>query len=99
VALRPRVSPGVPLSRDGTAELPAGTRTVKEIGDLRLLVRSVLELQVRSPHMGPLSLCVEPDVAGQRLGAHRLLVSHLARTPVERQTVHFRDGQARQPGS
>ena len=63
MALRPRLSPGVPLSRDGKAELPAGTRAVKQIGGRRLLVRSASELQVRGPHMRPLSLCVEPDIA------------------------------------
>jgi hypothetical protein len=31
VALRPRLSPGVPLSREAKAELPAGTRTVKHL--------------------------------------------------------------------
>jgi hypothetical protein len=51
--LRPQLWPGVPLSRDGKAELLAGTRTVKQISGLRLLVRSASELQVLRPDVEP----------------------------------------------
>jgi hypothetical protein len=37
VALRPRLSPGVPLSRDGAADLGDGTEAVKHISEARQL--------------------------------------------------------------
>ena len=40
MALRPRLSPGVPLSRDGAADLGSGTRPVKHLLQARQLCRN-----------------------------------------------------------
>jgi hypothetical protein len=56
VALRPRLSPGVPLSRNGTTDLGSGTGTVKHrranswTGAHLKSRWSVAELQVRGQH-------------------------------------------------
>ena len=71
MALRPRLSPGVPLSRDGKAELPSGTRSVKQISGLRLLIRSVAELQVRGPRLqGAVLPGIEQHVAWRQRMEH-----------------------------
>ena len=93
MTLRPRLSPGVPLSRDGKQELGVGTGDVNDgSGAKRAMCASVLtadELRRPTPSGTPVrahrptapSRHVQPHVARQALHALRVPLEHTHPVP------------------
>jgi hypothetical protein len=68
VALRPRLSPGVPLSRDGAADLGSGTRPVKHLLQARQLCRNQeVKCSVGSPCVSAVSTRVHGAMSDCRV--------------------------------